>query len=96
MMASSTGVSNTTDFSLILADNNEFGDTIYTRFHANKYKRYAESEVLEADIRITDYDWQEMTINTPIKYNKDVYSIMSIENYDIVQQTATIKLIKML
>jgi len=96
MMASSTGVSNTTDFSLILADNNEFGDTIYTRFHANKYKRYAESEVLEADIRITDYDWNNLQINQPVEYNKDIYSILSIENYDIVKGTATIRLIKQL
>ncbi len=94
MMASSTGVSNTTDFSLILADNNDFGETIYTKFHANKYKRYEESEVLEAEIIMTDYDWNNLTINQPVQYNKDIYSILSIENYDIVKQTATIKLIK--
>ena len=94
MMASSTGVSNTTDFSLILADNNDFGETIYTKFHKNKYKRYEESEVLEANIRMTDYDWNNMQINQPVEYNKDIYSILSIENYDIVKNTATIKLIK--
>ena len=96
MMASSTGVSNTTQFSLTLADNSDYGDTIYTKFHANKYKRYRESEVLEADIIITNIDWREMQINTPIKYNNQIYSLLEISSYDIVKETAKIKLIKQL
>lgn len=96
MMASSTGVSNTTEFSLILADNNNFGETIYTKFHKNKYRRYEESEMLEANIKINNYDFNNLQINQPVEYNNDIYSILSIENYDIVKNTATIKLIKQL
>lgn len=96
MMASTTGVTNTTDFSLILSDNSDFGDTIYTKFHQNKYKRYRESEVLETDIIMTDYDWNNLQINQPVLYNKQIYSIMEINNYDVVKKTATIKLIKQL
>jgi len=94
MMASSTGVSNTTQFSLILADNNDYGDTIYTRFHSGKYKRYQQSEVLTADIICTDVDWRALQINQPVLYRKQTYSIMSVTNYDVVKQTAQIQLIK--
>lgn len=96
MMALSTGTSQTTDFSLVLMDNNDFGDTIYTRFHANKYKRFRESEVLSMNIICTDYDWRALNINTPVKYNNQIYSILEISNYDVVKQTAELKLIKQL
>ncbi len=96
MLASSTGVSNTTDFSLILADNNDFGDTIYTKFHKNKYNRYRNSEVITLDMIMTDVDWRAMQINTPVKYNNQIYSILSISNYDVVKQIAELKLIKQL
>jgi len=96
MMASSTGVSQTTQFSLILADNNDYGDTIYTRFHSGKYKRYQESEVLTLSMIMNDVDWRAMQINTPVKYNNQIYSILEISNYDIVKQTAELKLIKQL
>jgi hypothetical protein len=94
MMASSTGVSNTTQFSLILADNNDYGDTIYTRFHANKYKRYQQSEVLTINIRCTDVDWRQMEINQPILFKNQIYSIMAINGYDIVKSIAELILIK--
>ena len=96
MMASSTGVSNSTEFSLILADNNDFGDTIYTKFHSTKYKRYQESEVLTMNIICTDVDWRAMQINQPITYRNQIYSILEINNYDVVKQTAELKLIKQL
>lgn len=96
MMGSSTGVTNTTDFSLIFTDNPDFGDTIYTKFHSNKYKRYQNSEVLLLNIMMSDYDWMKLTINTPVEYKKQIYSIMSIENFDVIKNTAQIKLIKML
>jgi len=96
MMASASGVSNTTDFSLILANNNDYADTIYTRFHANKYKRYQQSEVLTATMMMYDIDWRAMQINTPILYDKQIYSILEINNYDIVKNVAEIKLIKQL
>ncbi len=93
-LTSTSGVSNTTDFSLILSDINDFGDTIYTKFHSNMYNRYRNSEVLSLNIICTDYDWQNMQINTPIKYNNQIYSILEINNFDIVNQTAELKLIK--
>jgi len=96
MLGSSTGVSNTTNFSLILANNNDFGETIYTKFHSNKYKRYSNSDTLTMKIICTDVDWNSMQINTPIFFNNQIYSILEINNYDVVKQTATLKLIKQL
>jgi hypothetical protein len=95
-MASSTGVSTTTSTSLILSDNSYFGDTVYTKYHSNKYKRYRESEVLDLQVSMNDYDWSILTINQPVMYNKQIYSILSIENYDVVKNTANLKLIKMI
>jgi hypothetical protein len=87
---------NELDFSLVLCDNNNYGDTLYTKFHANKYKRYQQSELLTADMRMTDNDWNIMQINQPIKYNNIIYSLVEINNYDIVKQQAEIKIIKQL
>jgi hypothetical protein len=98
MMAGSGGIPTgmDRDFSLILSDDNSFGDTLYTKFHSNKYKRYRDSEILEGTIRMDGNDWRAMQINTPIKYNSELYSIMEIKSYDVVKGTATITLIKML
>ena len=95
MMAMSTGLtSNVTDMSLILSDNNDFGDTIYTRYHKNKYRRYENSDILEMKIICTDVDWNALQINTPVFYDNEIYSILELKNYDVVKQTASLKLIK--
>jgi hypothetical protein len=96
MMASSGSTPNPTDFSLILSDDSTFGDTIYTKFHQNKYNRFRHSEVLTMKIICNDYDWRQLQINTPIGYNRQIYSIMSINNYDVVKQQAQLILIKQL
>ena len=97
MMANSTGLtSNVTDMSLILANSNDFGETIYTTYHANKYKRYQESDMLTLKIIMTDADWNIMQINLPIFYDNQIYSIMAIKNYDVVKQVAELQLIKQL
>ena len=97
MMANSTGLtSNVTDMSLILANNSDFGETIYTKYHANKYKRYQESDMLTLKIIMTDADWNIMQINQPIFYDNQIYSIMAIKNYDVVKQVAELQLIKQL
>ena len=96
MMARSDGVTGTTDFSLVFTDNNDFSETVYTKFHTGKYTRYENSDTLEMKIICTDADWKNMQINAPIFYNNQIYSILSITNYDVVKQTATLKLIKQL
>ncbi len=96
MLATSSGVSREKDFSLIFANNTDFGDTLYTKFYANRFKRYQQSEVLEADMQMDDNDWRIMSINQPVMYNHQIYSIVDISNYDIVKHTSQIRLIKQL
>lgn len=85
---------NSTAFSLCFDDNGYFHDTLWTRFHAPKYDRYANNETLTAKMTMNDYDWQEMQINRPIKYNNEVYHIVEIKGYDPIKRSATITLIK--
>jgi hypothetical protein len=96
MLATTTGVTRTKDFSLIFCNNVDYGDTLYSKFYATRFQRYQQSEIVECDILMNDYDWQNMTINTPILYNHQIYSIVSILNYDIVKHQAQITLIKQL
>ncbi len=84
----------TTDFSLVFDDNGYYHDTLWSKFHKNKWDRYKYSEMLEADMRMNAYDWQEMQIERPIRYNKELYSIVAIEGYDPIRKSARIKLIK--
>ena len=86
----------TTDFSLIFSDNGDYGDTLFTKFFVNKYKRYDQGEVLRCNMLMTHEDWDNMTINQPIKYNNQIYSLMSINNYDIVKGVSELSLIKQL
>jgi len=84
----------TTDFSLVFDDNGYFHESLWTKFHNEKYQRYQTAEILEADMRMNDYDWGEMQIDRPITYNKENYHIVEISGYDPVRRTARIKLIK--
>ena len=43
---------------------------------------------------IYDVDWNEMQINSTFSYNNENYSIISIDNYNVVNRTAKLKLIK--
>ena len=85
-----------TDFSLILNENSDYGETIYSKFHKNKYDRYRNSELLKFTMLINNVDWKNMTINQPIKFNNQIYSLVYIQNYDVVAGTAEVCLIKML
>lgn len=88
-------ISKETDYSLVF-DDTYLHDTLYTTYHQRKYDRYMNSEMLTADVRLTPYDWQQLQINRPVRYNKELYHIVSIESYDIVNQVGIIKLIKVL
>lgn len=80
--------------SLTFGEDDTFHKTLWTEFHKKKYDTYFNSELLEATMIMTDVDWIEMVINRPIKYNDEIYQIISIENYDVVDGTAKIKLLK--
>lgn len=88
-------VNKATEYSLTF-DSTYLHNTLFTEFHQRKYDRYLDSEVLTADVRLTPYDWQQLQINRPVKYDKELYHLVSIESYDIVNQVGIIKLIKVL
>ena len=94
MLGTTTGVTNTKDFSLIFSNNTDYGDTLYTKFYSNRFKRYQESEILEADMLMDDNDFRIMTINQPLLYNQQIYSLIAIENFDVVKHTAQLRMIK--
>lgn len=83
-----------TDYSLVFDDNGYFHNSLWSMFHKEKYSRYQTSEVLEANMRMTDYDWGEMQIDRPIMYNQEIYHLVSIQGYDPIKGIARIKLIK--
>lgn len=98
IMGSTTGVTDylSTDFSLVFDDNGYLHDTLWSKFHKNKWDRYQQSEQVEMDMRMTAYDWQEMQINRPIMFRGELYSIMAIEGYNPIAGTSKIRLIKKL
>ncbi len=81
-----------TDYSLCFDDSGYFHDTLWTVFHQPKYDRFQKSEILEADMRMNAYDWQEMQLNRPVLYNGQVYHIVEISNYNPIAGTASLRL----
>ena len=95
MMSTQAGaVPSTTDYSLVFDDVGYFHKTLWTKFHKNKYDRYKHSEMLFANMRMNNYDWDEMKIDRPIKYNNEIYHLVEISGYDPIKRTAQIILIK--
>ena len=89
----SSGV--TTDYSLTFGESN-LHQTLWSYFHKPKYDRFKYSEILEADMNMSEFDWQEMQLNRPILYNDEIYHIVSLENYNPITRTASIRIIKIL
>jgi hypothetical protein len=98
LMYNSTGIHTgyTTDFSLVFDDNGYFHETLWTKFHKYKWERYQNSELLTADMIMTSYDWNALQINRPILYNRELYSLVSINGFNPITQRANIQLIKKL
>ena len=95
MIGKTTGdVTKVPDYSLTFGEDDTFNETLWTKFHKEKYKLYTDSELMECEMRMNDVDWNEMQINRPIRYNNENYSIISIDNYNVVNRTAKLKLIK--
>ena len=85
-----------TDFSLIFNESSDYGETLFSKFHANKYNRYNNSELLKCNMLMNNLDWTELKSNKPIKFMDQIYSLVSITNYDVVNKIAELVLIKQL
>jgi hypothetical protein len=89
-----SGYTHSHDFSLILSEQGDVYPTLYNAFHEEKFRRYRESYVLVATIRLNIQDWNALQMHVPIMYNKQIYSLLSIEDYDCLNDMARIKMIR--
>jgi hypothetical protein len=83
-----------TDFSLVFDDNGYFHTSLWQKFHKNKYDRYQSGMILEADTRMSAYDFNELQIDRPIFYNGEIYHLLAIEGFSPITEMATIRMIK--
>ncbi len=91
----SSGTYPTTDFSLTFGDNDGYQfDNLYSKFHKNKYYQLNNSATTTATMKMNEVDWDEMQINRTLKYNGELYKLISIKNYDPINQTAEINMLK--
>lgn len=84
---------NATDYSLTLSSDSLYPN-IYSVFHANKYRRLEYGSVLEATINIDSFDWNKMKINQCLEYDNELYQLISLKNYDPINEKASIQLLK--
>ena len=94
MMVNSSDTYTKTDYSLVFDDSNQYHETLYTKFHKAKYDRYQNNNLLVADTIMTDFDWNELQIGRPILYYGEIYSLVNIDSYSPIDNSATITLIK--
>lgn len=83
-----------TDFSLVLSEGIDVFPTVYNVFHQAKYDRYKVKAAIEGTIFLDAHTYRQLKMGVPIKYGNQIYSLLAIENYDITQGTAIIKLIQ--
>ncbi|MFW6377354.1 MAG: hypothetical protein ACOCZ5_01785 [bacterium] len=86
----------TTDFSLIFSNSYGLANTLTSKFYNTRINRYENSEIIEADIRINNVDWINLTLNQPLIYRDELYSLMELSDYNIIENRAKIKMIKMI
>ena len=84
---------NYTDYSLTFEKNSNLQKTLYTEFYELKNKRYKNNEIVIADMFMNDYDWKEMQLERPLKYNGEIYHLLVL-NYSPLKRTAKITMIK--
>lgn len=89
---SSAPINDETDYSLVFDDDDYLHETLYTKFHANKYNQLKHGVLLEGRMIMSPVDWQEMQMQRPIKYNGNIYRLISI-NYNPIKGLAEIQLI---
>lgn len=81
-------------YSLVFGDNYGLIDTLYSKFYQNRMTRYRDSEIVNAEIRLNDYDWDYMKLNQPLLYRDEIYSLVAIEDYDVINSVAKISMIR--
>jgi hypothetical protein len=84
-----------TQYSLVLGDDSDLlFPNLYSTFHKPKYENIYRGYTLKAKMRMTEIDWNEMTIDRPILYNNELFRLVSIKNFDPFNKSADIELLK--
>lgn len=84
-----------TDYSLVFCPNEDLlFDNLWSVFHKPKYSEINNTFTFKAKMRMDENDWREMQINRTIKYNNELYRLVSIKNYDPISRSADIELLK--
>lgn len=69
---------------------------LYFKFFNEIIKTFNSSYILECDMYMSSYDWNQMQPNKYIKYNGEFYRILEISDYDITARNPSrIKLLKL-
>jgi hypothetical protein len=89
-----SGYTQQIDFSLVLSEMSEVYPTIYNEFYEEKFRRYREGYAVSAEILMNIQDWNTMKMHVPLLYNKQIYSLLSIDDYDVVNSKARIRMIR--
>ena len=81
-------------FSLVLSEQGNIYPSMYNKFHEEKFRRYQEYYILRADIRLNIQDWNQLKMHVPVMYENQIYSLIAIENYDVVNEIGNIRLLR--
>lgn len=86
-----------TSFSLTLGSNpNFYSPNLYSEFHQLKYDRLENGHILKGVMQMNSFDWKQMQINRTIRFNDLLYQLVSIKNYDPVDQSCELTLLRKL
>ena len=84
-----------TPYSLTFGNNPNYQyDNLYSYFHKNKFDLFNDSAITQINMNMTAIDWNEMQINRTLRFNDELYKLVSIQNYDPINQTAQVQMIK--
>ncbi|GHM98849.1 hypothetical protein WSM22_03390 [Cytophagales bacterium WSM2-2] len=90
-----SGSYETTPYSLTFGENPNYQyENLYSFFHKNKYTLYGDSAVTKINMRMSEIDWNEMQVNRTLKFNDELYKLVKIENYDPINRTSELSMIK--
>lgn len=81
------------NFSLTMGEDSLYPN-LYSKFHESKYNNLRNGSLLKATMTMNSFDWSEMQIYRPVLYDREVYRLVSINNYDPINQIAEINLLK--
>lgn len=93
-MMMGSGYTTQLDYSLVMSEMGEVYPTLYNQFYEERFRRYSEGYFIDAELRMNVQDWNNLKMHVPILYKNHIYSLLSIMDYDIMTDTARIRMIR--